>query len=111
MDKLTNYRKIIKQVLRDYASLPHAYEGTQNELIFDEKKESYLLLRVGWEGTRRIHGSIIHIDIIGDKVWVQRDGTEDGIAYDLERVGIAREDIVLGFQEPDVRQFTGYAVA
>lgn len=45
------------------------------------------------------------------KVWVQRDGTEDGIANELVQAGIAKEDIVLGFHKPAVRPYTGSAVA
>jgi XisI protein len=61
---------------------------------------------VGWSKDGRIHGCLIH-----GKVWVQRDGTEDGIANELVEAGIPKEDIVLGFHEPDVRPYTGFAVA
>jgi len=44
-------------------------------------------------------------------IWIQRNGTDDGIAIELEQAGIPKENIVLGFHEPDVRQHTGYAVA
>lgn len=53
----------------------------------------------------------MHIDLIDGKIWTQRDGTEDGIAADLERAGIPKEDIVLGFRPPELRPYTGYAVA
>lgn len=49
--------------------------------------------------------------IIDGKIWIQRDGTEEGIAADLERAGIAKDQIVLGFRSPEVRPYTGYAVA
>ena len=52
----------------------------------------------------------MHDDLIGDKCWIQRDGTEDSIAYDLEAAGIPKSQIVLAFHAPDVRQYTGYAV-
>ncbi len=45
------------------------------------------------------------------KIWIQRDGTEEGIAADLERAGIPKEHIVLGFRPPELRPYTGYAVA
>jgi hypothetical protein len=53
----------------------------------------------------------VHIDIIGGKLWIQRDGTEKGIAADLERAGVLKEHIVLGFRSPEVRPHTDYAVA
>jgi XisI protein len=49
---------------------------------------------VGWDKDRRVHGCLVHIDLIDGKIWIQRDGTEDGIAADLERAGIPKEDIV-----------------
>jgi XisI protein len=45
------------------------------------------------------------------KVWIQMDGTEDGIAQELIQSGIPKEDIVLGFHEPSIRPYTGFAVA
>jgi hypothetical protein len=38
------------------------------------------------------------------------NGTEDDIAADLVVAGVPKEDIVLGFQSPFMRQFTEYAV-
>ena len=54
---------------------------------------------------------MIHVDIVDGKIWIHRDGTEDGIAGELEEAGIPKSAIVLGFREPDVRPYTGYAVA
>lgn len=56
-------------------------------------------------------GCLVHIDLIDGKIWIQRDGTEEGIAADLERAGIPIEHIVLGFRPPELRQYTDYGVA
>ncbi|MCG8368658.1 MAG: XisI protein [Pseudanabaenales cyanobacterium] len=53
----------------------------------------------------------IHISLIGDKVWIQFDDTEEGIATDLMTAGVSREDIVLGFRHPKIRRHNGFAVA
>jgi hypothetical protein len=111
MDTLDTYRQIIEDVLSQYVDIRYAYGDIQNEVVFDRKHNRYLIVSVGWNNVRRIHGCLIHIDIIDGKVWLQRDGTEDGIAFELEQAGIPKKDIVLGFHEPDVRQYTGYAVA
>ena len=108
---LEQWRDIIEQVLRDYAAIPYSYSEVKKETVFDRKQDRYLILVVGWEGSRYEHGCTIHIDIIGDKVWIQRDGTEEGIALDLENAGISKDHIVLGFKPPEVRPLTGYAVA
>jgi hypothetical protein len=111
MDTRDAYRKVIEQVLTEYARVPYAYGEIQTETVFDRANDHYLLVNVGWLRDRRIHGDIVHIDIIDGKVWIQYDGTEDGIANDLVRAGIPKDRIVLGFQEPDVRQYTEFAVA
>jgi hypothetical protein len=43
--------------------------------------------------------------------WIEEDWTEAGIADILVRAGVPREDIVLGFQPPDLRQYTDFAAA
>jgi len=111
MDSLETYREIIERVLSDYAAVPYAHGDFKTELVFDRDRDRYLLIDVGWDGKRRVHGCIVHIDIIDGKLWIQRDGTEQGIALDLEQAGIPKEQIVLGFREPELRQYTGYAVA
>jgi hypothetical protein len=84
-----------------------------NTLICDEEGDHYLILSMGWgeKPRRRIHGCLIHIDIIDGKIWVQRDGTEEGVAGELEDIGIPKDRIVLGFHDPRVRQYTDYAAA
>jgi hypothetical protein len=56
--------------------------------VFDRDSDRYLLMIVGWEGVRQVHGCIIHVEIIDGKIWIHRDGTEDGIASELLKVGI-----------------------
>lgn len=111
MDTLDAYRRIVQEVLKEYVQVPYAHGNIQNEAIFDRAADRYLVLSVGWHNIKRIHGCLIHIDIAGSKVWIQRDGTEYGIARELEKAGIPKEHIVLGFQTPDVRKYTEYAVA
>lgn len=53
---------------------------------------------------------IIQVDIIGDKIWIQYDDTEEGIAHDLVEAGVPKHKIVLGFRPEQVRPHTGFAV-
>lgn len=110
MDTLNQYRQIIEKILSDYASIPYAYGDIETETVFDRDRDHYLLMNVSWD-TRRVHGALVHLDIRDGKIWVQRDGTERGIAYDLEDAGIPKIQIVLGFHELAVRPHTGFAVA
>jgi len=111
MDTLENYRQIIQNVLMPYTHISYANVDAKNEVVFDQIHDRYCVLSGGWDDVRRIHSCLIHIDIINDKVWIQRDDTEDGIAYELEEAGIPKMSIVLGFKGPEVRQYTDYAVA
>jgi hypothetical protein len=76
----------------------------------DRDKDHYEVMHVGWDRTRRVHGSVVHIDIINDKVWIQYNGTTEPVAEELVAAGIPPEDIVLSFHPARVRQHTGFAV-
>lgn len=67
-------------------------------------------MHVGWDGLRRVHGCVIHLDIRDGIIWVQHDGTSVAVAEELVEAGVPREDIVLGFQPENVRQYTDFAV-
>ena len=45
------------------------------------------------------------------KVWIQHDGTEEGIAEELVTAGIPRDRIVLAFKPPEMRPYTEFADA
>ena len=111
MEKVERYREIIRDVLTPLLSRDYSNMDAENESVFDEKHDRYLVMTVGWQrGVRRIHGCLAHLDIINGKIWIQRDGTEDGIGYALEEAGIPKEDIVPAFHPENVRPHTGYAV-
>ncbi|TAE58845.1 MAG: XisI protein [Nostocales cyanobacterium] len=111
MDTLDNFRQIIKEVLIPYTQIPYSYGVIECKTVFDEENDSYLLITLGWQDHKRIHGCLVHLDIIDGKIWVQRDDTEDGVTYELEAAGVPKDKIVLGFHPQNVRQHTGYAVS
>jgi hypothetical protein len=111
MDALANYRRIIKEVIRAYADCGRPVGDVAIEVIFDEANDHYELAYTGWHGVHRIEGSVLHIDVRDGKIWIQHDGTEDGVAEEFVRLGIPRDQIVLAFKHPSVRQHTNFAVA
>jgi hypothetical protein len=111
MDKIAHYRKTIREIIQSYAQYKPSRGDVQIEVIFDEANDHYELMYSGWNGPYRIHGPVLHLDIRNDKIWIQHDGTEDGIANDLVNAGIPRDQIVLAFKAPDLRQHTDFAVA
>ncbi len=110
MDRIERYRAIVRRVIEEYAGYKPSHGQIETEAIVDPERDHYEVLHVGWDGPRRVHGSVVHIDIKADKVWVQYDGTSLPVAEELEAAGIPREDIVLGFHPAEVRPHTGFAV-
>ena len=103
--------KSIETILTEYAQIPYAYGDIQTETVFDRTHDHYLLVNVGWDKGQRIHGTLVHIDIIGGKLWIQRYGTEHEIAKEFVRAGVPKDHIILGFRPMDVRRHTEYVVA
>jgi hypothetical protein len=58
----------------------------------------------------QVYGTIIHIDIKDEKIWIQRHNTEINLADRLVESGVPKENIVIGLYSPFMRQFSGYAV-
>jgi hypothetical protein len=111
MDTHTTYRQIIERVLMEYAQIPYAHGDIQTHTVFDRESDHYLLMLVGREGIRRVHGCLVHVDMIEGKIWIQRDGTEYGIARELVEAGVPKDHIVLGFRSPEARQHSEFAVS
>jgi hypothetical protein len=110
MDTLARYREIVRQIIYEYASYKPSHGQIETEAIIDPEKDHYEVMHIGWDGVRRVHGSVIHLDIINGKIWIQYDGTNRPVAEALLAAGIPREAIVLGFHPTDVRQYTEFAV-
>ncbi len=111
MDTLENYREIVTKIIEEYASYKPSHGEIDLEAIIDTKRDRYEVMHVAWDGHRRVHGSVIHLDIINGKIWIQYDGTTRPVAEALLDAGVPREDIILGFHPAKLRQFTDFGVA
>ncbi|NJK65678.1 MAG: XisI protein [Microcoleus sp. SU_5_3] len=113
MDKLDRYRNALQQALLNYAQMRTGISSNPElelQILFDPQRDHYQLVYVGWYKDKRVYGPILHLDIKDEKIWLQLNTTEDDITLDLMELGIAKDDIVLGFHSPDMRQFTEFAV-
>jgi hypothetical protein len=110
MDKLERYREIIRRLIAEYASYKPANGQIETEAIVDPSRDHYEVMHTGWDGVRRVHGSVIHIDVRDGKIWIQYDGTNRPVADELVEAGVPREDIVLAFYPAHVRPHTGFGV-
>jgi XisI protein len=111
--ELTNqaaYRQYIQQVLQDKAKTTSS-PGLERQVIFDTDRDHYQLVNVGWNPNgNRSYGCVLHLDIKDGKIWIQHDGTEDGIADALLELGVPKKDIVLAFHTPSMRKYTEFAI-
>ncbi len=110
LNKLELQRATLK-VLQDYLKFLGEDPESQIYLVVDEKQDHYLLVETGWHHDYRIYGTLIHLDIIDEKIWIQQDGTEEGVANELVSLGISPQQIVLAFKSLERRQITEFAVS
>ena len=113
MDKLTESRGLVKRLLQEYERLYNLQPtpGVETFVVFDEERDHYLLMSLGWMEERRVRRVVLYVRLRNGKFWIEEDWTEEGIATALLRGGVPREDIVLGFQPPARRPLTEFAVA
>jgi XisI protein len=105
------YRQYIRQLLSERArraSIPSNAQEYEVQTVFDSEQDRYQLLYVGWLGDKRHMGCVLYVNIKDGKIWIQHDGTEEGLANRLVEMGVPKEDIVLAFHEPEIRQFTEF---
>jgi ketopantoate reductase len=102
---------MIKEIITEYTVDPVSVGEVEFELVFDEANDHYELLHNGWIREHRIHGPVIHVDIRDGKIWIQHDGTPEGIAEQLVERGVPKDRIVLAFHSPRMRKYTDFAVA
>ena len=112
MDKLNYYQNIIKKILTEYAEISSQVPDQDIEeiLIFDDDRSQYLWFNIGWKNGKRIKAISVYLRLKNDKIYIEEDWTEAGIATELMRLGIPSSEIVLAFQAPEVRQFTEFAI-
>jgi len=114
MDKLNNYREIVKKILTEYdqiASQTPNISGVDTVLSFDDERDQYLWFDVGWNERKRVKAITVYVRIKNEKIYIEEDWTEEGIATELLREGVPKEDIVLAFHDPETRKLTEFAVA
>jgi hypothetical protein len=113
MDKLTEYRRLIRRELSEYERLYNLQPtpGVETFVVFDEERDHYILMSLGWDQGRRVRRAILYVRLRDGKVWIEEDWTEHGLATDLLQAGVPKEDIVLAFHPPERRAWTEFAVA
>ncbi len=112
MEIVADFKSKIREVLDDYLRQLRqpANQSIHFEPVIDETGNHFQIVALGWEGDRRVFNLLFHLDIIGDKIWVQEDKMEYSIAEMLVEHGVSKKDIVLAYFPDYHRKHTEYAV-
>lgn len=110
MAEVNDFKRFVREIIEHYAQFRSAVGEVDTEVVIDESQGHFELMRSGWINGYQVHGTLIHVDIGGDKIWIQHDGTEEGVANELVERGVPKENIVLAFKSPELRKLTGFAV-
>ncbi len=113
MDKLKHYKNLIKSILIEYEQISSQVPDPDIDevLMFDDERSQYLWFNIGWKNGKRVNAISVYIRIKNNKIWIEEDWTEEGITVELLRNGVPKDDIVLGFHDPETRKLTEFAIA
>ena len=113
MDRITFLQEKIKAVIAEYLKNLRQSDNQNIDFqpIIDEKCKHFQLIAMGWEGRQRVFNLLFHLDIIGEKIWIQADKMEDSVAEVLVEKGVPKKEIVLAYFPDYHRAHTEYAVA
>ncbi len=112
MEKYLAYQKIIQEYMEELAAFgQYPEEGVETQIISDSDRGHFLLYYNGWEEKRRTYGCLLHLELKDHaKVYMHHNGTNLQIVDELMEKGVSKQDIVLAFQPPYVREASGFAI-
>src|SRR5256885_8116806 len=113
MGRLTEYRGLIERLFKEYERLYNLQPrpGVESFVVFDEERGHYILMSLGWSEGRRVRQMVLYVRLRNGKIWVEEDWTEAGIATELLKAGVPKDDIVLAFHPPEMWPLSEFAVA
>ena len=85
--------------------------GVETPCIFDQESDEYLLVEWGWDAKRRVRRMIVFLRIVSGKIQIEQDWTESGVALQLLGLGVDRNELVLAFHHPSVRESSPLAMS
>lgn len=116
MDKIAKRIKTLEKTIVDVLEaerIERPGSDVRDIVLVDREKRHYQLIRTGWETPKTFINKVVYHFTIADtgKIWLLENNTDIPITEELLKKGIPQTDIVLGFQPPQYRQYSGYAVA
>lgn len=80
-----------------YAQLKPSHGDIRLDPVFDETRDHYALMQVGWDRGRRVRGNLIYVTLQNGKVHIEYDGMECSITEELIYKGIPENQIIIAF--------------
>lgn len=113
MDRVATYRALLKELITQHAERinRHPQPDTETEVTFDEERDHYMLLRVGWTPKGRLFAPALYARLRNGKIWIENDWTDAGLATELVERGVPPTDVVLAFHPPEMRVHTEFSVS
>jgi hypothetical protein len=112
MDKISKYQQVIIDLLNELSAYGNPQNGLENQVITDLTHNQFQFVITGWQdGKDFVHVIGLHMDIKDGKVRIWKNNLDIRLSDELIERGIPKSDIVLAFHAPELRPFTGFAVA
>jgi len=111
VETVDRLREAIQAVFIEWEELPRIPSHWKIVSVQDRMHDRYTLQHVDFAKNRYDINLLAYLEIRDGKIWILTDNTEEGIATDLVRVGIPKQQIVLGFYSPALREVGEFAVA
>lgn len=110
MDKKLDYGELLLDILTEKINMVKPVSKIAEILIADDKDGVFAWQAFGWENGERQSYQRFFSRLIGGKIHIEEDWTEEGVATLLMEKGVPAKDIVLEFHPPEMRQYTEFAL-
>ena len=109
MESLETLRKAIRTTVSEWEKLPRMPSDWTIVSALDEVQDHYTLQMLTNKKDRYDTRLLAYLEIRDNKVWLLTDNTEEGIASGLLDAGLPKDQIVLGFYTPSIREAGEFA--
>ena len=110
MDKKLDYGKLLREILSQKINLVKPTSKLAEILVADDENGVFAWQAFGWVNGERQSYQRFFARLSGNKIYIEEDWTEEGIATLLMEKGVPAQDIVLEFHPPEMRQYTEFAL-
>lgn len=111
MDSIDELRSAISRVFSAWEQYPTSESKFRIAGVIDASHDRYTLTHIDFDGERYKSHLLAQLEIRDGKIWILTDNTEDGIATELVTEGVRKDQIVLGYYSPGMREQGDFAVA